>query len=285
MNIYQINPYLRDKKIYTWGANKNSYTRFIFDYELIYVEKGNFYLYHDGHEYLCQPGQVIFIRPGIHHRFKGGSEKSVQPYIHFDLFYTEQSHIRSTGYKIIHEIDIEKKILNLISQDYFAGYPFQPFVNFSDKEKFLKIFYEIINLDDSVSPFRKKILLTEIIEMLISDNFPELLNSDTPKEYNVAYLIKDYIDSYQAVNMSLDDFEKEFSYSKFHLEKQFKKLYGENIISYRNKKKMELAKTLLKNNVSISTVAERLDYNSISSFSRAFKIHFGENPSNFRKND
>ena len=49
------------------------------------------------------------------------------------------------------------------------------------------------------------------------------------------------------------------------------------IIAYRNQKRLEYAKELLRDN-SVGEVAEQLGYKSIFSFSRAFKLHFGTAP-------
>ena len=101
-------------------------------------------------------------------------------------------------------------------------------------------------------------------------------------DYNVALQIKDYIDAGQGINSSLDDFEKQFSYSKFYLEREFKKLHGISLIAYRNNKKMELAAKLLKNE-NVTTVVEKLHFSSIYAFSRAFKKHFGLSPTEYKK--
>jgi AraC-like DNA-binding protein len=78
--------------------------------------------------------------------------------------------------------------------------------------------------------------------------------------------------------MTLDDFSKTFFYDKFYLERKFKETYKVGLIEYRNNKKMELAKNLLKAN-SVSKVSEIIGYQSIYAFSRAFKNYFGYSPS------
>ena len=94
-------------------------------------------------------------------------------------------------------------------------------------------------------------------------------------------LISDYIDAGQGLNSSLDDFEKQFSYSKYYLEREFKKNYGVSLISYRNNKRMEFAAKFLKEN-SVTNVVEILHFSSIYSFSRTFKKHFGISPTKYK---
>ncbi len=93
--------------------------------------------------------------------------------------------------------------------------------------------------------------------------------------------LKDYIDAGQGMTHTLDDLAKQFSYSKYYLERQFKKEYGVSLMAYRNQKRMELAQQLLKSR-SVSAVADTLGFTSIYVFSRAFKQFFGVSPSAYQ---
>ena len=87
--------------------------------------------------------------------------------------------------------------------------------------------------------------------------------------------------------MSLDDFEKHFSYSKFYLEKLFREKYGESLISYRNRRRLESACALLLEH-SVENVARTLGYSSIYVFSRSFSNFYGISPAKYarqRKNE
>ncbi len=68
--------------------------------------------------------------------------------------------------------------------------------------------------------FLAKSAFIELLDHLITDNFP---NCFLGKEYNIACQIKDLIDFGQGINMNLADFEKQFAYSSYYLEKRFKK--------------------------------------------------------------
>ena len=125
----------------------------------------------------------------------------------------------------------------------------------------------------------KKSLIIKLISNVISDNFSELLQSE--KQLNVVNQIKDYINAGNGMGMTLDDFAKTFFYDKFYLERKFKEAFGLNLIEYRNKKRMELAKHLLKLH-SVSEVSELVGYQSIYAFSRAYKSFFGYAPSKKR---
>ena len=73
----------------------------------------------------------------------------------------------------------------------------------------------------------------------------------------------------------LESLEKQFFYNRFYLEKQFMKLYGMPVISYRNALRTKRAKELLKEH-SVTETAALLGYSSVYAFSRAFKNSCGE---------
>jgi len=276
-DINSINPYIRVAMNSSLGDGFVITQRILFDYEIIYLEKGEFVFNYNGQNYDCRQGQFIFIRPGIPHSFYCTKGEIQQPHIHFDAFYTEKSPEIPVSFKDLKDFSPYER--SLISDDIFESYPPFPFVEFKNKNKALMLFYDIVNSSPSLV-LSKKANLIKLIEMLIFDNFPSCF-STLNNNYNIARQLKDYIDAGQGYSATLEDFENLFSYSKFHLEREFKKNYGIGIMAYRNNKRMSMAEKLLKNH-SVSTVAEKLGYSSIYVFSRAFRQHFGISPSKIK---
>ena len=168
--------------------------------------------------------------------------------------------------------------LRWISHDAFSAYPKDPFLRFSDRNAFLSLFCRI--LDSSTPPLEKKGLMTQLLSMMIAENFPRVF--DAVEGYPVEMHIKNYIDAGQGLSMCLDDFAKQFSYSKFYLEKRFHRAYGIGLIAYRNQKRMEVAQQLLCDHT-VTEAAELLGYQSIYAFSRAFTVQFGVSPNGYQK--
>lgn len=279
MNAFEINPYIRVALSNSvLSAFYHIKRRAIFDYELIYIKKGDFTFKYNDISYHCKEGQFILIRPGIPHSFRMGNKDLHQPHIHFDMVYDFYSEDIPVSYKDIDKFTTDE--LKLIRADIFKGYPIYPFVKFNDKERFFSLFNKVTD-NTGTDYLIKKAALTEIISMLISDNFPLSMSSDNESGYSVAQQIKDYIDAGQGIAMNLDGFEKQFSYSKYHLEREFKKLYGISLIAYRNNKIMELAAKLLKKET-VSETSEKLHFSSIYAFSRAFKKHYGIPPTEYK---
>ncbi len=281
IDINTVNPYIRVAMRSVLPVGTEIKQRVIFDYELIYIEDGECILNYAESNYKFKPGQFILIRPGIPHSFKCIRHDLSQPHIHFDIVYTSNSPETPVSFKDIGQFTQEE--LWLIQPDIFSDYPVVPYITFSDTSRILNLFYTTIDLSRSGSTLAAKGMLTEIIDMLISDNFPDSLSGNPSDIYNIAHHLKAFIDSGQGINTSLDAFEKQFSYSKFYLERIFKREYGIGLIAYRNNKKMKLACKMLET-VTVSDVSETLGFSSIYSFSRAFKNKYGICPSKYKNN-
>ena len=273
MYLSLINPYIRLAIPSVIPSGHNIIRRVIYDYELIYLERGEFSLTYNDIVYHCTEGDIIFICPSIPHSFKINNGEISQPHIHFDITHRPHSDKIPISFKDIDSMtDTEK---SWIDKNYFNSYENSPIIKIQNKEKFLKLFYQIIL--NEVDILEKKANMIQVLSMLIKDNFPDIIEGQA--NLDVAHQLKDYIDSGNGLKMQLEDFEKTFYQSKFHLEKKFKEAFGMAIIEYRNKKRMKIAPVLLKNH-SVSEVAETLGYQSIYSFSRAYKQYYGYSPRN-----
>jgi AraC-like DNA-binding protein len=252
--------------------------RIIFDYELIYIADGEFTLNYNETDYRCTKGQFILLRPGISHSFSVADTDISQPHIHFDITHMSDSRRVPVCFKDLSDLGEEARAH--IREDVFRKYPQSPFVVFSDHQAALENFYAIVNQPRPYS-LTQKGLLIRLIDMLIKDNFPEML-TESEDIYSAEEQVKDYLDAFQGIASNLDDIAKQFNYSKCHLAHRFKDRYGISLIAYRNNKRMQLAKAMLETR-SVSTVAEKLGFSSVYVFSRAFKNYFGVSPSDFKK--
>lgn len=271
MDLSLINPYIRLATPSVLPAGHSIARRIIYDYELIYIECGAFTFMYNDVEYHCTKGDIIFICPGIPHSFHVENAEVSQPHIHFDITHRPHSDKIPISFKDIDNMTVSEK--KQIHKNYFSSYQHSPLITIQNKVLFSEIFYRIIS--NKYNNIENKADIIQLIATVIKDNFPDALEEQTYSD--LAHQIKDYIDAGNGFEMQLDDFENYFFQSKFHLEKIFKQAFSIGIIKYRNKKRMELAPCLLKNN-SVSKVSEMLGYQSIYSFSRAYKQHYGHSP-------
>lgn len=280
IDISEINPYIRKAIPSILSKGTKIGKRVIFDYELIYIEDGEFILNYNGTNYNCKKNQFILIRPGTSHIFYCTTCDISQPHIHFDITHMPDSEQIPICFKDINHLTDNE--IKKIRRDAFKDYPQTPFVTFSNPEKALNIFYKIINRSQS-DDLEKKAMLIILIDMLITDNFNKIFEKNTDFSINIEVQIKNYLDAGQGFFSSLDNIAAQFNYSKYHLERCFKKRYGISIMSYRNNKKMQTAKIMLQTET-VSKTAEILGFSSIYVFSRAFKNHFGISPNDFKNN-
>ena len=280
LNISSINPYIRVAMQSVLSKGTMIASRIIFDYELIYIAEGSFILNYNGTDYTCSKGQFVFIRPGISHSFSMTHTDLSQPHIHFDITDQPDSRQVPVCFKDITDLTDDEK--SHIRTDIFAPVPKTPFVLFSNTKAALKLFYAIID-QPKCSELSQKGLLIQLLDMLIVDNFSTVYAQNTPSFYGVEAQVKDYFDAGQGMSSNLEDIARQFNYSKYHLERRFKSRYGVSLISYRNQKRLQIAKMLLQTEC-VSDVANKLGFSSIYVFSRAIKNHFGCSPTQLAKN-
>ena len=277
INSNAINPYIRAARPSVLLKGSGVKRRVIFDYELIYIERGEFTINYNEEDYKVLPGSLLLLRPGIPHCFKDLLDDVSQPHIHFDLFYSPRSTQTPVCYKDL--CDLSSHEHQLMQEDSFHPYPQNPLITSSNREKFLSVFYSIVKNNEKESDLVQKAKMIQLLDMIISDNFPKSI-FNKKQSFSIAQQIKAVYDSMQGLSTDLNELESMFSYSKYHMEHEFKKAYGVSIISYRNSKRMELAEKLLETH-SVSAVSEALEFSSIYSFSRAFKRYFDVPPSKF----
>ena len=82
---------------------------------------------------------------------------------------------------------------------------------------------------------------------------------------------------------SVEQIAERMGYSRKHISKIFTEQTGETPTAYRNRKRIELAQSMLQyEQYSVSTIAEQLGYYDESAFSRAFKSAIGISPREYR---
>ncbi|RJX37549.1 helix-turn-helix domain-containing protein [Paenibacillus pinisoli] len=96
--------------------------------------------------------------------------------------------------------------------------------------------------------------------------------------------IEQYVQSRLSSDISLKETADAFSYSQSHFSYLFKEHAGISFSDYLVRERMKRAKELLLSpGLKIYEVAERVGYNSLTYFSRAFKTYAGMSPGDYRK--
>ena len=93
--------------------------------------------------------------------------------------------------------------------------------------------------------------------------------------------VLNYINSNLENDLSIDTIASEFFISKYYLMRKFKNQIGSSIHNYVVQKRLILARSLISDGLSMSSVCSRCGLNDYSSFVRAFKKVYGVSPSNY----
>lgn len=277
MNITEINPYIRlAAPISTIARNVTINRRIIFDYELLYIQSGDFILTYNDIDFHIKDGDILLLCPNIPHSFHDVQEEVKQPHIHFDLKYDYQSTKIFINYQDYPALTQEERLL--IRENIFLNLQNSPHLKISNREIFLGNFYYIINAENQNSLSVKSRML-ELLALIIEENAPNSLK-DCQNRENIVSHIKNYIDANYEHNFQLADLEKQFCYSKFHIDKLFKQKLGCSVMKYRNHLRLIHSVQMLQK-YSVSKTAQMLGFSSIYTFSRAFRSFYNISPSEY----
>jgi len=131
----------------------------------------------------------------------------------------------------------------------------------------------------------KKAYLTELLVYLnraYLDTYDEEIEIDIEHNEKVSSIIR-YINNNLGNELSLDLLSSRFYTSKYHLLREFKKHAGYSIHQYIQRKRLIMAKTLLKEGIQVTEVFMRCGFGDYSNFIRAFKKAFGTSPKKYCK--
>ncbi len=133
--------------------------------------------------------------------------------------------------------------------------------------------FRLKKYSDDFSDNDSPIVRSTIIEILYIINNAKL-NTEPVEEGTQIYEVIKYINENFTDNITLDDLEKRFFISKYHLCHVFPDITGLTVHQYITKKRLALARDLLKEGKTKSVAAEMAGFNSYSSFYRVYKQEF-----------
>lgn len=276
-NIYKDNPRLYESIILyqigdlscEGGYQIGSHTQHC--YEISYIVSGCGIYYTDGKSYPVKAGDIFINLPGQQH---DGKADTIDPFRYFYIgFNFDNSHEEQDAFQHM------KKMFDQIEKQVVPDM-------FGIQNAFVSIFNELINLKE-FSPLMIKTYIHQII-ILAYRNFYDTWKKEyiPPKGMDetkkIVYDIVNYIDTNLCNITELKQIANELGYSYSHLSHIFTREIGLTIKDYYNRKRFEKAVEWLKNSdMSITGIAQKLQYQSIHSFSKAFRKNFGISPTEY----
>jgi AraC-like DNA-binding protein len=287
MNLQEMSPYIRfagDSIINTpWKLNE----RVIFDYELLFVKEGEIEVTVEDQRYHGAPGDIFLFRPKIKHSIQTiGNHRFRQPHVHFDLFYQENSPDVKISFKPLEQIPNGET--HLFREDAFEHTITDMPDHMRPKNPVLieKMIFDIIHEYEMKLPYYEvsiKGIFTQLFLQLIRENYWNQ-NPHLYSNMERLTLVRNYLKHHVTKKIALDELSSVTNISKHHLIRLFKKAFGMSPIQYHQLVRIEKAKEKIKFTESpISSIAEEFGFESIHSFSRAFKKIEGVPPSFYRR--
>lgn len=148
------------------------------------------------------------------------------------------------------------------------------------------ILKKLIYMKNEDYKFADHLYIKNMISIILILTLRECINVDSKQKIkrNKQFLIDDifiYINNNITEEISLQDLEKKFYVSKFHISREFKKATGLTLHSYIVKAKLDLCKKLIEEGKPIVDVSHICGLGSYNNLFRAFKKEFGITPKEY----
>lgn len=231
-------------------------------------------VYCNNEVYVLKEGEILFISPGVLHRLT--SPDSGRRYIIIaDLF----------------PLDSMREFRSLAAILYPVVYVTSGNSSIIYK-RLQRLIHSIASEFESNSLYRDTVIYSKLISIFAiigrnyaSDKIHTQDNFIKQTENSQIFLyICNYINDHFHENITLEQAAGQAGFSKYYFSRIFKQYADISFYQYLNRKRiMHAASLLMEPDISISQVARRCGFSSISAFIRMFKIHKGCTPSEFKE--
>lgn len=241
------------------GSNTPIGDEFYDDFLIIYNFSGKIDVWFGYDRISTKPGDVIIIPPGECHKFVYFAKKKCQ------YFWCHFSGTVAT--------ETANELLKKHGKIFNIG------VIPSVSQVFENIYTSMDNNCDNVT---NDLLYTLLFSI------KTLVNSELYDTTNTIDILKSiiFIQNNYNKEISVDDLCAMCNISKYNFMHKFKDVTGDSVHKFLINYRMMRAKQLLANSdMSIKEVANQIGFNDNMYFSRAFKKHFGINPTDFKKQE
>lgn len=243
-------------------------------WEFVYVDRGEVGARAGNAFHHLSKGDIIFHRPDEFHSLVCDGKESASVFIiTFDCHSPAMKFFYNKIIKLPKELNsLMKRIIEESSNTFrITKYPLTQRDNapFGGKQ-LLRLYLEELLL---------RLIRSESDEPFFESAFA------TREEYEntLSHKISDFLAEHIYDKVTIDMLTEQFHLGKSRICDLFKNSYGDTIIHYYLSLKIEEAKRLLReNSLTISEIAEKLNFESAAYFSRIFKKYVGASPSAYQ---
>ena len=240
--------------------------------ELLYVKNGSYTVLLDGVEYEIEKGDlVLFCSNSIHHVFTKNLPENEYYVIKISPAFFLQFSTEEEGAEYVMRFAINRKDSKSIwRREELAGTPLEAALN------------SLIAEHEGHKYASQVAIKLKIMELLV-----EILRSDSPAEEKaphtqtaaLIYNTMVYVRNHYAEDMDEGDLARSLGMSYSYFSRSFRRVTGMTFKQYLNRTRINQAeKMLCRGSASVSEVATRCGYNSISYFISVYKSITGKTP-------
>lgn len=257
--------------------------RIIFDYELLYLEKGELRICIEGNRHTLRPGDIVLFKPGKEHEFEDSSGECWMPHIHFDALHYDDFEDVPINFKRMK--DCAELETNWLRPDVLGGVlDFPDIIRINNHHEVCKNLHRLIyaydRRDGDFPILQKSITLT--ILYLISKGLEESVHSRSVLHEQALDNAVTHIMEHYHQSVRLEDLSKIACLSVYHFSRLFKQKFGVSPHQYQMRYRIAKAKELMIcSRLSLTAIAEKIGYGSVFAFSKAFKQAEGVSPRQF----
>ena len=236
-------------------------------FEIFYLISGSGTYTVEGTEYRLVPGCMIIMRPEETH---GAHISGEEPYERISLLFSSS---------VLSSVDTTGKLLRpFLNREGGHGNYYAP--SQIDSRTVRACLDAMSQPISSSKEDRKLAIYSNIYTVLfnISLAFETKLTNTSHVPQDLVTGVLEYIEKNITSELNLDLLSTRFYISKSYLNQQFKQTVGTTIWDYILLKRLELARTAIRNGVSVTDAFRNSGFNDYSSFYRRYRSRFGVSP-------
>ncbi len=230
--------------------------------EFLFVDGGEGAVLTRSHTFPVKGGDFVVFPSGLYHTEKSGAVTNMEYYV--------------------------LAVSNIVVKDYVPDSDFNPVLSLGGDAtavgEDIKRMFKTLRVEGEGYEVEVFSVFLSIIERLLklpSSPF-SLPQARAVKGQMVG--VKDYIDTHYMENFNLDDLASLFHLSKYHLVREFSRVYGRSPMSYLEDRRIREAKYLLSStHLSMAEIASTLGFSSSSYFSQRFHASVAMTPMDYRR--
>lgn len=258
------------------------YNHFHQEYEIYLLLRGRRKMFFENRAYEAHAGNLILVDSGqIHmsHSIPGDPEADYERII----LYVDKAVVEQAD-----RMFPELKIGSFLHKHY-GIYQLSP----EQVERTRQLMLHIMQEMDQALPMSQTAIFAELVQGFIrfrrsNQQVPCLndarKNAASGGKYTAVYQAADYISEHFQDDLSLDALAEQFYISKYYLSRSFREVTGFGISEYINILRVQRAQKLLQEtSLSVSEIAARVGFESITYFERVFKRHQLISPAQYRR--